>query len=79
MLVTPHIKLAGNKDFFLNAVNWLAEEKILIAIRKKETGLTPLMMTATQGNLVFWLSVVIIPSLVMVVGIGVAGRKRYGL
>ncbi len=71
-----HIKLAGNKDFFLNMINWLAEEKILISIRKKETGLTPLMMTATQGNLVFWLSVVIVPSLVMVMGVGVAVRKR---
>ncbi len=72
-----HIKLAGNKDFFLNTISWLAEEKILISIRKKETGLTPLMMTATQGNLVFWLSVVVVPSLVMVAGIGVAVRKRY--
>ncbi len=71
-----HLKLAGNKDLFLNTINWLAEEKILIAIRKKEIGLTPLMMTATQGNLAFWLSVVIIPSLVMVLGIGVTVSKR---
>ncbi len=74
-----HINLAGNKDFFLNTINWLAEEKILISIRKKETGLTPLMMTATQGNLVFWLSVLIVPSLVMVAGIGVTMRNRYGV
>lgn len=71
-----HLKLAGNKDFFLNILNWLAEENVLISIRKKEPGLTPLMLTNTQGRLVFWLSVVIVPSLVMVFGIGVILKKR---
>lgn len=73
-----HIKLAGNKDFFLNMLNWLAEEKVLISIRQKEPGLSPVMLTATQGKLVFWLSVVIVPSLVMIAGIGVSARKRMG-
>jgi ABC-type uncharacterized transport system involved in gliding motility auxiliary subunit len=71
-----HLKLAGNKDFFLNVINWLAEEHILISIRKKTPGLTPLMLTATQGKFAFWLSVVIIPSLVLVAGIGVSARRR---
>ncbi len=72
-----HIKLAGNKDFFLNMLNWLAEQSILISIRKKEQGISPVMLTATQGKLVFWLSVVIIPSLVVVVGIGVTTRRKW--
>jgi ABC-type uncharacterized transport system involved in gliding motility auxiliary subunit len=71
-----HLKLAGNKDFFLNTLNWLAEENILISVRRREPGLTPLMMTAAQGKLVFWLSMVIVPSLVLVVGIGVTARRR---
>jgi ABC-type uncharacterized transport system involved in gliding motility auxiliary subunit len=71
-----HIKLAGNKDFFLNMLNWLAEESVLISIRKKEPGLTPVMLTARQGKLVFWLSVVIVPSLVLLVGIGVTTNRR---
>jgi len=71
-----HLKLAGNKDFFLNMLSWLAEENVLISIRKKEPGLTPLMLSNTQGKLVFWLSVVIMPSLVMMVGVGVFLRKR---
>ncbi len=74
-----HIKLAGNKDFFLNVISWLAEENVLISIRKKETGLTPIMLTSTQGKLVFWLSVVIVPSLVMVIGIWVTARKKWAL
>ena len=67
---------AGNKDFLLNMLNWLAEEHTLISIRKKEPGLTPLLLTAVQGKIVFWLSVVIVPSLLLVGGIGVTARRR---
>jgi ABC-type uncharacterized transport system involved in gliding motility auxiliary subunit len=70
-----HIKLAGNKDFFLNMVNWLADVNMLISIRTKERGLTPIMMTAAQGRLVFWLSVVVMPSLVIVAGVGMVFRR----
>ncbi len=69
---------AGNKDFLLNMLNWLAEEDILISVRRKEPGLTPLLMTAVQGKMVFWLSVVIVPSLLLVVGLGVTARRRRG-
>ena len=71
-----HLKLMGNKDFFLNLVSWLAEEASLISVRKKETGLTPLTLTDTQGNLVFWLSVIIGPSLALAIGVGVVARRR---
>ena len=67
---------AGNKDFLLNMLNWLAEENVLISVRKKEPGLTPLMLTAVQGKIVFWLSVVIVPSLLLVTGLGVTARRR---
>lgn len=69
---------AGNKDFLLNMLNWLAEEHTLISIRKKEAGVTPLLLTAVQGKMVFWLSVVIVPSLLLVAGLGVTARRRRG-
>jgi ABC-type uncharacterized transport system involved in gliding motility auxiliary subunit len=69
---------AGNKDFLLNMLNWLAEENVLISVRKKEPGLTPLLMTAVQGKIAFWLSVVIVPSLLLVTGLGVTARRRRG-
>ena len=68
----------GNKDFLLNMLNWLAEEHILISVRRKEPGMTPLMLTAVQGKTVFWLSVVIVPSLLLVTGLGVTARRRRG-
>ena len=74
-----HMKLAGNKDFFLNMLYWLAEENMLISIRKKEPGLTPVMLTASQGKFVFWLAVIIVPSLVLMVGIGITARRRRGV
>ncbi len=70
------IKTAGNRDFILNSLNWLAEENVLISIRKKEAGQTPLMLSAVQGKIVFWLSVVIVPSILLVTGIGVAARRK---
>ncbi|MBI5233682.1 MAG: GldG family protein [Deltaproteobacteria bacterium] len=71
-----HINLAGNRDFFLNTVSWLAEEADMIAIRKKEAGITPLMLTAIQGRLIFWMSVVIPSVVVTVLGFVVFFRRR---
>ncbi len=71
------LNIQGNKDLFLNTVSWLAEEEDLIAIRPKETRQTPVFLTARQGQLIFWLSVVALPAAVMVCGIAVVVRRRY--
>lgn len=71
-----NINLAGNRDFFLNTVNWLAEEADMISIRKKESDATPVILTASQGRLIFWLPVIIMPSLILVSGIGILTRRR---
>jgi ABC-type uncharacterized transport system involved in gliding motility auxiliary subunit len=73
-----NINLAGNRDIFLNMVNWLNEETDLISIRKRESYSTPLTLTVTQGRLAFWLPVVIVPSLIIVIGVGVMTRRRWG-
>lgn len=70
------LNAAGNRDFFLNAVSWLAEEENLIAIRPKETKQTPLLLTATQGQVIFWLPVVVLPGAAMICGIAVFLRRR---
>lgn len=73
-----NINLAGNRDFFLNTVSWLAEEADLISIRKKAAGLTPVILTAGQGRFIFWVGVVVPPTVVAVVGIGFFVRRRSG-
>ncbi len=71
-----HIKLMGNRDLFLNVINWLAEETAMISVRAKLPGLTPLTMTDQEGRVVFWVSVIIAPSLALVLGVGVVARRR---
>ncbi len=70
------VNAAGNRDFFLNTVSWLAEEEDLIAIRPKDTKLAPVILTATQGQVIFWLPVVVLPGAVMLCGIAVLVRRR---
>ncbi len=71
-----YIQMAGNRDLFLNMVNWLAEEHLLISIRKKAPGLSPVTLTAVEGRMVFWVCVIILPSLVMILGFAVISRNR---
>ena len=65
-----YLNLSGNRDLFLNTVSWLAEEENLIAIRPKESGSFFTPVTATQERLIFWLSMIVLPAIV--VGSGVA-------
>jgi ABC-type uncharacterized transport system involved in gliding motility auxiliary subunit len=71
-----HFNLMGNKDFFLNILNWLGEETALISVRSKEPGLTPLTLSEAQGRIAFWISVIIAPSLALAIGVGVIARRR---
>lgn len=64
------IRFNGNRDLFLNMINWLSADEDLISIRPKAPEDRPLNMTAQKLNSVFWLSVVIFP--LAVVGFGMA-------
>jgi ABC-type uncharacterized transport system involved in gliding motility auxiliary subunit len=71
------LNVQGNRDLFLNTVSWLAEEEDLIAIRPKDSRQTPVFLTATQGQLIFWIPVVALPVAVMISGVWVMVRRRY--
>ena len=60
----------GNRDLFLNMMNWLTADEDLISIRPKEPTERPLNMTSQKLNALFWLSIVIFP--LGVVGFGLA-------
>jgi ABC-type uncharacterized transport system involved in gliding motility auxiliary subunit len=60
----------GNRDLFMNMINWLSADEDLISIRPKSTEDRPLTLTAQKLNLVFWLSVVFFP--LAIVGFGLA-------
>jgi ABC-type uncharacterized transport system involved in gliding motility auxiliary subunit len=59
----------GNKDFFLNTVNWLAQQENLIAIRPREPEDRRLTLTADAQSRIFMLSVFLLPGLVFAAGI----------
>jgi len=71
-----YLELGGNKDLILNTIGWLAEEEDLIAIRPKDSLSQPVMLTARQGRIVFWLPVVFIPAVAGAIGVAVAVRKK---
>jgi ABC-type uncharacterized transport system involved in gliding motility auxiliary subunit len=60
----------GNRDLFMNMINWLTSDEDLISIRPKSPEDRPLTMTTQKLNLAFWLSVVFFP--LTVVGFGLA-------
>ena len=60
--------IQGNKDFFLNSVNWLAQQESLIAIRPHEPEDRRLTLTADQQQRIMLLSIFIIPGLVFASG-----------
>jgi ABC-type uncharacterized transport system involved in gliding motility auxiliary subunit len=70
------LNLSGNRDFLLNTLSWLAEEESLIAIRPKEPRNTPVFLTAAQGQVLFWLPVVILPLAMVAAGVAAIARKR---
>jgi ABC-type uncharacterized transport system involved in gliding motility auxiliary subunit len=68
--------ITGNREIFLNMANWLAQQEDLIAIRPKSAQDRPITMTADQGQMVFWFTMVIVPLLLFGNGVRVWWRRR---
>lgn len=66
----------GNSDLFLNAVNWLGQQENMIAIRPRDPEDRRITMTADQQIVTFWLTVVVIPGLILVTGVWTWWRRR---
>ena len=71
-----YINVLGNKDIFLNTINWLAEEEDLISIRAKDPDYLPVILSKTMGRVIFYVPVVVIPVLILGLGVIVMILKR---
>jgi ABC-type uncharacterized transport system involved in gliding motility auxiliary subunit len=71
-----YYNFSGNGNFFLNVVNWLTEESDLISIQPKTQIPRTIHLTPSQGRMIFFVSVVIIPLLVLVAGLSVWLKRR---
>ena len=69
-------QLQRNGDLFLNSVNWLAQDEDLISIRPKSPTNRSVTMTATQQNMLFWLTIVLMPAAVIGSGIYIWYKRR---
>ena len=71
-----YLRLAGNRDLFLNMMNWLSADEDLISIRPKEPEDRRLTMTRNQMAMVFYSSVLAIPLLILAAGVSVWWKRR---
>jgi ABC-type uncharacterized transport system involved in gliding motility auxiliary subunit len=68
--------ISGNRDLFMNAVNWLAQQENLIAIRPKEGDDRRVTTTANQQLRVLILALFVVPLLVLGSGVYAWWRRR---
>jgi ABC-type uncharacterized transport system involved in gliding motility auxiliary subunit len=66
----------GNKDLFLNTINFLADRGELISVRPKQQESVYLTMTAQQGRVAFLVAVILIPLFSIAVGIYITIQRR---
>ena len=61
--------IPGNRDLFMNSVNWLAQQENMISIRPRDPEDRRITVTAAQERNIFWLTVFIIPGLILLAGV----------
>ena len=67
---------AGNRDMFMNIVNWLAQQENLISVRPRNPEDRRITLTAGQDRFIFWLTVLLIPGVILLAGIQTWWRRR---
>jgi ABC-type uncharacterized transport system involved in gliding motility auxiliary subunit len=70
------ISLFYNRDFFVNVVNWLVGQEELISIRPRSIRSSRIQLSEKEGNTVFYLSFLIMPEILLIIGLSVWWRRR---
>jgi ABC-type uncharacterized transport system involved in gliding motility auxiliary subunit len=70
------VGISGNRDFFMNSLNWLSQQENLIAVRPRQPEDRRLTLTADQQNRIMILSLFIIPGLVFATGVYTWWKRR---
>lgn len=68
--------VAGNRDLFMNTLNWLSQQEGLIAVRPRSPEDRRLTLTADQMRLMMLLSLAIVPVAVFGLGVYTWWRRR---
>ncbi len=67
---------SGNSDLFLNTVHWIVGDENLISIRPKVAEGGKLTITQNQLTVIFMVTVVLFPAIVLFAGVGVWLKRR---
>jgi ABC-type uncharacterized transport system involved in gliding motility auxiliary subunit len=70
------LRSGGNRDLFLNAMNWLSSDEDLISIRPKDPSDSRLELNRSQMQLIFLVSQFLIPLTIIAIGVMVWWRRR---
>ena len=65
-----------NRDLFVNSADWLAGEENSISIRPRSLRASRFRLTVDQFSVVFALSVLLLPELLLIAGIAVWWERR---
>ncbi|MEZ4546210.1 MAG: hypothetical protein R3B51_00045 [Thermodesulfobacteriota bacterium] len=70
------IDFSGNRDLFLNTVNWVSGDENLISIRPKSGQVGKLAITNKQTNVIFFFTVIMIPAVIFFSGIAIWWKRK---
>jgi gliding motility-associatede transport system auxiliary component len=68
--------IQGNRDLFLNTVNWLAQQENMIAIRPKDPEDRRITLNRDRQTLIKYLTIFMIPGLILLAGVQTWWRRR---
>ena len=75
-VTNAYVNFSGNRDFFLNALHWLAEERDLISISATAASFEPMVLTRNQAQILLYVQVLLLPGVVFGFGAFVWQRRR---
>ena len=71
-----YFTMQGNSDFFLNSVNYLGQQENLITVERPKTSGTPLTLSRSQSQLLFWVGLLLMPAVVLVSSLTMLRLRR---
>ena len=75
-IADSHYNIFSNKDLFLNTLEWLAKEKVLISIRSKKVEFPFHYLSANQSRMLLWVSMVVLPAIFSLIGIALFAHRK---
>jgi ABC-type uncharacterized transport system involved in gliding motility auxiliary subunit len=71
-----YINIFFNRDFFLNAANWLVGQEEMISIRSRSIRASRVQLTDRESAAIFYVSFLILPEILLLIGLAVWWRRR---